>query len=156
MSETKRNCAAGEILRVIPKVMRTLASELRQAPGGLAPAHFQLMVMLSKRPRCLTELAQSQSVSLATMSNSISVLVDRGWVARRRDPTDRRKLALEITNRGREVLTEVHQRAEVQLDEMLAVMDEDQCEDILRGLELLNNVFSRNTEESTALRREAK
>jgi DNA-binding MarR family transcriptional regulator len=134
MSEDKRSRAAGEILWVIPK----------------------LMIMLSKRPRSLTELAQSQSVSLATMSNSISVLVGRGWVARQRDPADRRRLALEITNMGREVLSDVHQRAEAQLDELLAEMDDGQCEDILRGLELLNSVFSRNEDEMTALKREAR
>jgi hypothetical protein len=35
-------------------------------------------------------------------------------------------------------------------------MDDGQCEDILRGLELLNSVFSRNEDEMTALKREAR
>ncbi len=151
--KAKRN-AANQILQVIPKVMRVLASEIRQEPRGLAPAHFRLMFMLAERPRSLTELADSQSVSLATMSNSISVLVERGWVVRRKDPADRRKLALEITPRGRAVLREVHSRAEKRLDELLAHLSTEQCQDLRQGLELLNSVFASQSELALELRKE--
>jgi DNA-binding MarR family transcriptional regulator len=137
----KRN-VANEILRVIPKVMRVLASEIRQEPSSLAPAHFRVMFVLAKRPRSLTELADSQSVSMATMSNSISVLVDRGWVARRKDPHDRRRLALEITAKGQDVLHEAHNRVEGRLRGFLASISDQECSDLLQGLELLNGVFS--------------
>lgn len=155
MSESKRRSAAGEILRVVPKVMRVLASEMRQQPGGLAPAHFRVMLMLTKRPMSLTDLAESQSVSLATMSKSIDVLVDRGWVIRRRDLHDRRKLALEISDEGNEALREVHMRAETHLHELLAGVNETQCREIQRGLELLNDVFSGYLETEAARRKGA-
>jgi DNA-binding MarR family transcriptional regulator len=148
--------AASEILRVIPKVMRILASEMRQQPEGLAPAHFRLMLMLARQPRSLTELAESQAVSLATMSNSISVLEERGWVERKKDPADRRKLALEITSTGRKVLSDVRKQAEDHLDDLLAVMNHEQCQDLLRGLELLNSVFEGHVDLETELRSEAK
>ena len=155
MSQSERQSAAGAILRVIPKVMRVLASEIRQQPGGLAPAHFRVMLMLTKQPRSLSDLAASQSVSLATMSKSISVLVDRGWVNRRRDLHDRRKLALEITDEGKVALREVHMRAEAHFQELLAGVNETHCREIQRGLELLNDVFSADLETETPFRKEA-
>ena len=72
----------------MPLVMRTVAAELRAAGEMPAPAHFGLLTMLSVRPRTLTELAALQGVSLPTMSNSISAMVQRGWV--RRDGARRR------------------------------------------------------------------
>jgi DNA-binding MarR family transcriptional regulator len=134
--------AASEILQIIPKVMRILAFEMRQEPGGVAPAHFRLMLMLARGPMSLTELADSQAVSLATMSNTITVLVERGWVERKTDPADRRRLALEITAEGKQVLQDVRRRAEERLDEKLAGLDRDQCRDLMYGLELLNGVFA--------------
>ena len=62
--------------------MRTVAAELRAAGEMPAPAHFGLLSMLSAQPRTLTELAALQGVSLPTMSNSISAMVERGWVRR--------------------------------------------------------------------------
>ncbi|MGD2162979.1 MAG: MarR family transcriptional regulator [Anaerolineales bacterium] len=150
-----RRSTASEILRVIPKVMRILASEMRQEPGGVAPAHFRVMLMLEKCPMSLTELAEYQAVSLATMSNSISVLVERGWVVRETDPSDRRRLALKITGEGKQVLEQVSRRAEDRLNEKLIGLDPEQCQHLIHGLELLNSVFSDPLDAEHELRREA-
>ena len=77
-----------EILKIIPLVMRTVAAELRAAGELPAPAHFGLLTMLSVQPRTLSELANLQGVSLPTMSNSITSMVQRGWV-RRTAPAER-------------------------------------------------------------------
>lgn len=142
MTENELGSAAKSILRVVPKVMRFLASQLRQEPYGLAPTHFRSMMMLAGQPRSLTDLADAQSVSLATMSRSVSVLVQRGWVERRKDNTDRRRLILEIAPDGEAVLQEVHTAAEGQLYLLLAALDEEQCSTLIQGLDVLNDVFS--------------
>src|ERR1700749_4708255 len=95
---------AREILEIIPLVMRTVAAELRAAGELPAPAHFGLLSILSERPRMLTELAAIQGVSLPTMSNSISAMVERGWVRRTAPPgshVDRRVAMIEVTLTGR-------------------------------------------------------
>jgi DNA-binding MarR family transcriptional regulator len=104
------------------------------------------MYMLVRRPRSLTELADSQAVSLATMSKSVSVLAERGWVERRKDPKDRRKLFLELTDQGRKVLEGVRARTDRRLDDRLALMDEKQCQELRRGLELLSGMFSHQSD----------
>jgi DNA-binding MarR family transcriptional regulator len=145
---------AADILTVIPGVMRILDHEIRQSHEGLAPAQFRLMFMLARRPRSLTELAESQSVSLATMSNSVAVLVQRGWMKRKKDPDDRRRLFLELTARGSQVFDEVYERAARRLNDMLAATDEVQCQDLRRGLELLNGIFSQEADVEINMRRE--
>src|SRR5213594_410414 len=94
-----RECAR-DILQIIPLVMRTVAAQLRSAGELPAPAHFGLLSILCERPRMLTELASLQGVSLPTMSNSISAMVERGWVRRTSPATpaaDRRVVMIEAT-----------------------------------------------------------
>ncbi len=113
---------AREILTVVPLVMRAVAAELRASGELPAPAHFGLLSMLSAQPhaRTLTELAALQGVSLPTMSNSISALVDRGWVQRTGAGGDRRQVVIEVTPTGRAALDRVSACAERHLAEVLA------------------------------------
>ena len=101
MTRLQARETAREILEIIPLVMRTVAAELRAAGEMPAPAHFGLLSILSVRPRMLTDLASIQGVSLPTMSNSISAMVERGWVRREAPDGDRRVVMIDVTPTGR-------------------------------------------------------
>ena len=101
MTRVQARDTAREILEIIPLVMRTVAAELRAAGEMPAPAHFGLLSILSVRPRMLSELASLQGVSLPTMSNSISAMVERGWVRREAPDGDRRVVMIDVTPTGR-------------------------------------------------------
>ena len=107
MTRVQARETAREILEIIPLVMRTVAAELRAAGEMPAPAHFGLLSILSVRPRTLTDLASLQGVSLPTMSNSISAMVERGWVRREAPDGDRRVVMIEVTPTGRAALERV-------------------------------------------------
>ena len=65
-------------------------------------------------PVRLSTLAQVLCLDISTVSRQVPVLERHGWVARERDPDDQRAQLLELTDAGREVLTEVrHSRVEV-------------------------------------------
>ena len=97
MNRVQARDTAREILEIIPLVMRTVAAELRAAGEMPAPAHFGLLSLLSVRPRMLSDLASLQGVSLPTMSNSISAMVERGWVRREAPDGDRRVVMIDVT-----------------------------------------------------------
>src|SRR5947207_5803352 len=123
MTRDEARETARDILQIIPLVMRTVAAELRAAGELQAPAHFGLLSMLNERPRMLTELASLQGVSLPTMANSISAMVDRGWVRRTAPQADRRVVIIEVTATGRSALERVARAAEAHLSEVLADLD---------------------------------
>src|SRR5438552_2981178 len=104
MPRAQARDAAREILRIVPLVMRAVAAELRAAGELPAPAHFGLLSVLSAQPRNLSELAAVQGVSLPTMSNSITAMVERGWVRRLSRSGDRRVLGIGVTPCGRLLL----------------------------------------------------
>ena len=73
---------ARELLEVTTLLMRSFTARMRQGKQRIEPAHIGILARLSAGPCSLTELAQAQAVRLPTMSKSIALLVDRGWVSR--------------------------------------------------------------------------
>ena len=121
--------------------MRTVAAELRAAGELPAPAHFGLLTMLSVQPRTLSELANLQGVSLPTMSNSISAMVQRGWVRRTAPPKDRRVVIIEVTPTGKAALERVGRAAEAHLAVLLTPLDAASRRRLQAGLAVLRKIF---------------
>ena len=142
MTRPQAREVARAVLKIVPLVMRTIAAELR-ANGELpAPAHFGLLSMLNAQPRTLTELASLQGVSLPTMSNSISAMVQRGWVKRTAPVRDRRVVIIEVTATGRAALERVGRCAEAHLADVLIPLDAPAGRRLRSGLGVLQEVFS--------------
>jgi len=138
----KLDLTARRIMKVVPLVMRTLALEMRCAGRLAVPAHAGLLVILAEGPHNLSELAEKHAVSLPTMSNSISTLVDRGWVTRSRAPEDRRRVQVQLTPEGRAALEAMEKAVEERLSRKLACLTPAECERVLAGLELLRGCFA--------------
>ena len=142
MTKGQSRDSAREILKIVPLVMRTVAAELRAAGELPAPAHFHLLMMLSQQPRTLTELAALQGVSLPTMSNSISAMVQRGWVKRTAPTRDRRVVIIEVTPNGKAAVERVGRCAETHLAEVLTPVDAMGRKRLQAGLAVLRRVFT--------------
>jgi DNA-binding MarR family transcriptional regulator len=142
MTRSQARDTARDILEIIPLVMRTIAAELRSAGELPAPAHFGLLTVLSTRPRMLSDLASLQGVSLPTMSNSISAMVERGWVRRAAPQSDRRVVMIEVTPNGRAALDRVGRCAEAHLAEVLAPVGAPARRRLQAGLSVLRKVFA--------------
>ena len=145
MTNTQSRDVAREILSIVPRVMRTIAAQLRTTGELPAPAHFGLLMMLSAQSRTLTEMASIQGVSLPTMSNSVSALVERGWVRRTAPPDDRRVVVVEVTPLGRTALDRVSRLAETHLAEILSPLDPNARRRLQAGLAVLRKLFAHTT-----------
>jgi DNA-binding MarR family transcriptional regulator len=133
---------ARKLLEIMPLVMRTVAAELRAAGELPAPAHFPLLHVLSEGPRTLSELAALRGVSLPSMSNSVTTLVEHGWVRRTEPGRDRRVLMLEVTAGGRAALDRVTRSAERHLADALVGLDSPSGRRLQAGLSVLREVFT--------------
>ena len=141
MMPDKLRQAAGLVVEVIPKFMRALASDWRHVELRVDPGHFRVLLVLMQGPTNLSTLASKLAVSLPTMSSSISTLVERGWVVRRRDPEDGRRVLIEITGEGCAVLERIRDVAQAQVEQSLHGLTEAECEQIIAGLGALSRVL---------------
>jgi DNA-binding MarR family transcriptional regulator len=142
MTRPQARESAREILKIVPLVMRTVAAELRAAGELPAPAHFGLLSLLVAQPRTLSELAALQGVSLPTMSNSVSAMVERGWVRRTSPPDDRRVVVIDVTALGRAAVDRVGRAAEAHLADVLVPLDAASRRRLQAGLGVLRRVFA--------------
>jgi DNA-binding MarR family transcriptional regulator len=142
MNRTQARESARELLEIVPLVMRTLAAELRAAGELPAPAHFALLALLAERPRSLSELAALRGVSLPTMSNSVTALVDRGWARRASTEHDRRVALVDVTPSGRTALERISRSAEGHIADVLAPLDSASRRHLQSGLAVLKKVFA--------------
>lgn len=128
-------------------IMRGLASEFRKNELGLASGHFGILMCLSQLgPLNLSELAERLEVSLPTMSNSVSTLAGRGWVARQRDPGDRRVTLVMLTAEGREVLHTIGVKARAHVAQSLTHLSEEECRQLSTGLKWLRESYLKTFE----------
>ena len=132
---------ADALIDIIPGVMRALALGLRRWNAALSPVHLRMLLELAEHPHSLSELAEKNGVSLPTMSNSITTLVERGWVSRERDRRDRRMVLIALTSIGRDVLGDIDRQAHDCLLERLASLSADDCARLLDGLRILTRAF---------------
>ena len=139
--EISRETVAHQILQTIPRVMQILAGEVRRSELTVLPAHFRLMLMLSRCPSSLSDLAESQDVSLPTISRTVSTLVERGWVSHRASPSDRRVVIAELTPAGRKVLADIRAQTLARLEEMLARLSQEELDKLACACEVLEDVL---------------
>ncbi len=140
-NDTARERAAHQILQVLPALMRIVSAEIRRTENAMAPAHFGLLGKLSRCPCSLGELAERQGVSLATMSNSVSTLAERGWVTRVPSKSDRRVMIVELTSRGAQVLSDVQLRTQQRVMSLLAGLSQEQLDQMVAGVEILEGIL---------------
>ena len=132
---------ARDLLHVAMQMMRSLAKEMRRSPKALAPAQMASLMRLSSGPAAMSELARHLAVSVPTVSKSIDVLVDRGWVERWIDPSDRRQTIVRLTADGRSVATEMKRQSQRHVANLLASLTEAQRMQLMTTLDALKGVL---------------
>lgn len=133
---------ARRILETLHLVMRKIWAEVRGEEQGMFPAQsYRLLRMLAQRPYTLTELARAQAVRPSTVSRAVRSLSDQGWVMVERDPTDRRRVWIRLTPRGRKTLRQLQLRAAARLGRRLAPLSPEERVLLAQAIELLQRTL---------------
>ena len=141
VQEMTRQQIARQLLQVFLPLMRIVAAEVRRTDYAVAPAHFGLLVMLNHGSCSLGELAEKQGVSLPTMSNSVSILAERGWITRSPSKIDRRVMVVELTPLGGQILADIQACVEERMIGMLAGLSQSELEQLVGSMEILDDVL---------------
>jgi DNA-binding MarR family transcriptional regulator len=132
---------ARELLEVTTLLMRGLSARMRRGGQRLEPSHVGILAKVSLGACSLTELAQHQSVRLPTMSKSVALLVDRGWLERSTVSGNRRQVVVSLTPEGRRVFAQMKKEAEKHVAGLLASLETGERDDVDAGLAILRRVL---------------
>jgi DNA-binding MarR family transcriptional regulator len=128
---------ARALLEVTWLLMRSFQARMRQGERRVEPAHVGILAKTSIAPCSLTELAQHQAVRLPTMSKSVGLLVERGWLERWTPEDNRRQIMVRLTPAGRRTLAWMKRDAERHVTRLLADLSAEQRAQVDAGLEIL-------------------
>lgn len=74
-------------------------------PAGLTALQYTALTVLERHPDLTAaRLARNSFVTAQSMADMVTALLDRGLIDRHRDPRDRRRLVLSLTDDGRRLL----------------------------------------------------
>ncbi|WP_091227426.1 MarR family winged helix-turn-helix transcriptional regulator [Microbacterium sp. 3J1] len=103
-----------------------LARRLRSARAVDAMSDAQLAVLATLRMhgrRTITALAERERVTAPSMTNMINGLEEQGFVVRTPDAEDRRRVQVDITDAGTEIVMQTIRRRDELLAAMLSELD---------------------------------
>lgn len=143
MPDTPDQCAR-KLLDVMPLVMQELRRILRgHSRDDLRFPEVRSLAFLRHNPGSnLTDLAEYIGVSLPSMSKLVDSLTYRGLIDRRPDAEDRRRVCLELTDAGREILASALDAVQASFVSKLTRLDQQDIALIHKGLVLLHPLFS--------------
>lgn len=133
---------AANLFAILPQLNQLLANEVRREIGESASiAQLRLMSELEHGPQTLSALARHRHVSPQALCDLANSLVERGWLARTRHPSDRRQQLLTITEAGRVAFTQAQIRALHQITPLLASLGESELQALEAALPALQHVL---------------
>lgn len=118
--------ALESLVRAEASVRRRLSAELDRE--GLSGSGFSVLVVLTRGggELELRDLRSRLRTSKANATEVVSTLESRGYVVRRRLPSDRRAAAVTLTDRGRELVDRLFPEHTERVANAFSVLDEDE------------------------------
>jgi DNA-binding MarR family transcriptional regulator len=134
---------ADQILTTVPTIVRGLWNRWQADTSRTVTwSQFGLLSLLHEHPAILTQLAAEWGVTKASMSKMVNMLMERGWIASKKDPADRRRKPLHLTPAGRKAYARVYDTVRQNLIRSLSNLDDDQQTQIVSALDLLVKILT--------------
>ena len=135
---------AREVMDTVPIVMRVIRRELRKhgARELSVPQYRTLNFLSSHRGASLSEVADHIGLTLPSMSTLIDGLVTRNFAARRTNPDDRRRMTLELTDRGVTTLRTSRNATQEYLSQMFGSVSSEDRSRITKSMRTLRTILA--------------
>jgi DNA-binding MarR family transcriptional regulator len=144
ISGASADACAGEILEVVPAVMRAIRAQMRGHSEELpSVVHFRALLYVSRNPGSdVSGVAAHIGLMLPAASKLVQVLLTRGYVERSADPADRRRAVLRPTAKGRRVVEAARRATREYLAELLKDLDGPTRARVAGAMRVLRPIFA--------------
>ncbi|GHI01112.1 MarR family winged helix-turn-helix transcriptional regulator [Neobacillus kokaensis] len=116
----------------------------RQFPGS--QSHI-LFLLERNGPKRMSEAAELLHLTPGAVTTASDKLIENGYIARIRDEQDRRVVYLEMTNKGREAITELQEEGRMAMKKVFSHLSD-------RDLEFFMETFEQAIQNINDLRKE--
>jgi DNA-binding MarR family transcriptional regulator len=112
-------------LMLLSRLSKVAMRSTPESEMGMSYRHYMTLHWLGA-PMPQAQLAENLCIDANNTVILLNELEDKGWVRRERDPSDRRRHVVVITDAGREAYTHAQQSRDVVEDTVLGALDEDE------------------------------
>ncbi|MGC2168554.1 MAG: MarR family winged helix-turn-helix transcriptional regulator, partial [Acidimicrobiales bacterium] len=112
------------------------------------PQYRTLVVLGSRGPQRIVDLAQALGVDPSTATRMCDRLVRKRLITRRRDIVDRRGVTLDLSAAGQRLVTRVAQRRRREIARILAMVDPAEYENLVRAFTTFGDAAGEVPEDS--------
>jgi DNA-binding MarR family transcriptional regulator len=138
--------AATQITRTLPRMFRNLKHQLRNSTietpyKEMGEQQIGVLAALAHGNLLTSELAKKFDVATPTVTRTVDALVERGYVERQPDATDRRKIYLRLTQTGRDIGDFANAQFRAAMTGRLSRLTEGQLHDIALACRHLSTLF---------------
>jgi DNA-binding MarR family transcriptional regulator len=102
------------------------------------PEIFVLRELSSNEKPTMSELGRSISMDLSTLTRTVDKLVKKEFVARKRDPEDRRMVRVALTAKGKKIIRRFEEARKKHTESILRQMTSQERRDLLHILKTLH------------------
>lgn len=92
---------AEELSELVPRLYRLLRTALDEHEGMPSLEQLRVMHRIDTGLHHVSALAAARQMRMSAVTAIIDVLVERGWLLRQPDPSDRRRTYVDLTPEGR-------------------------------------------------------
>lgn len=142
MSDVRTSDESAELAGRLRLAVTRLARQLRQtADSALSPTQASVLATVQKSgPLTLGELAEQERVASPTITKVISLLHEKGLVAKVTDPDDRRFVRVHLTADGEALIERTRARKTAWLARRLEDLTEDERARLAAAAEVLEHL----------------
>jgi DNA-binding MarR family transcriptional regulator len=136
-----RPVTRAETARLRVALLRLGRQLRKRGDSGLTPSQASALSVLERHGTVrLGELARMEQIGKSAVTRMVSTLEREGLLASRVNEDDRRSTVVELTEPGRLLLNEAHDRSDEHLTEQLARLDEGERELLRAALPVLERL----------------
>jgi len=132
---------------VVPRLYRALRAALDEDPALPSLEQMRVMSRIEEGIQHASALAAARQMRISAITPLIAGLEGRGWLTRRTELGDRRRVRLELTGEGEAALTRARRRAGDRLREVLDHGSADSAVDVAAVATWLADAVSRYDDE---------
>jgi DNA-binding MarR family transcriptional regulator len=134
-----RDGLTGQLSYLIAQVNSRLEEELQEhlRSEGVAIEQMRILSILASAPTPMLQLAEAVLVEGPTLTKIVDRMVAESLVVRATDPTDRRRVMIHMTDRGRILHRKLSSIARKQQQTLMARLDGNKAEQLQALLRVL-------------------
>ena len=135
----QRAAVANDLRLACMRISRRVRHE---STDHVAPHQFSALMRISEKPCTPGELAEIERVSAPSMTRTVALLVEQGWVTRTPDPADGRQVILSLTDAGGALLAETKRRRDAWMTMRVAALTDDEVRLLRDATAILGRIAS--------------